>query len=73
MIEAAALAHGFPVRIGLVFEKNTSCKSKILTWNRLILFQIGLISSVEEIHVSLERQTCLLEADTNSTWFPCEN
>jgi hypothetical protein len=40
---------------------------------RLILFQIGLFSCVEETHVSLQRQPCVVQALTYRTLFQCEN
>jgi hypothetical protein len=39
---------------------------------RLILFQIGLFSQVEETHVPLERNQFVLEVIESSTLFPCE-
>jgi hypothetical protein len=40
--------------------------------NRLILFQVCLYNSVEEPHVSLQRNTSGLEAASCSSLFPCE-
>jgi hypothetical protein len=40
---------------------------------RLILFQIGLFSNVEESHVSLQRKPTMLEAAASGTLLPCEN
>jgi hypothetical protein len=39
---------------------------------RLILFQIGLFSSVEETRVSLQRQPSLVDAGGSRTLLPCE-
>jgi hypothetical protein len=36
----------------------------------LIFFQIGLLSTGEETHVSLQGETSLLEAAASSTLFP---
>jgi hypothetical protein len=40
---------------------------------RLILSQIGLFSSVEETHASLQGKPAMLEAGTCSSLFPCKN
>jgi hypothetical protein len=40
---------------------------------RLILFQIGIFSSIEETHVSLQGKPSVLEAGTYISLFPCEN
>jgi hypothetical protein len=42
-------------------------------WERLIFFQIGLFSWLEETHVTLQRQPFVLEAGGCRTLFPCEN
>jgi hypothetical protein len=38
----------------------------------LIFFQIGLLSSIEEKHVSLHRKTSMLEVSASSTLFVCK-
>jgi hypothetical protein len=45
-----------PVRMELVFEKNTYCKSEYSCGETLILFQIGLFCLVGETYVSLQRK-----------------
>jgi hypothetical protein len=40
---------------------------------RLVLFQIGPLSRVEETYVSLKRKPSLLETGAPGTLFPCEN
>jgi hypothetical protein len=40
---------------------------------RLIFFQIGLFSSVQETHISLRRKTSMVEVGASSTLFLCEN
>jgi hypothetical protein len=40
---------------------------------RLILFQIGLFSKIEETHISLKIKTSVLEAGASCTQFPCKN
>jgi hypothetical protein len=62
-----------PVSIELVFEWNTSCKHNFLNVDRLILFQIGQPSYVEETHVFLERKPSMVEAGATSTLFSREN
>jgi hypothetical protein len=67
------LAHCFPGRFQLVFERSTSCYSKFSRWKRLILLQIHQFSLVGETHVSLEGNPSVLEAQARSTLFLCEN
>jgi hypothetical protein len=58
------------MRIEKVFERNTSCKSKVSRQGILILFQIGLLSEVEETQVSLERKPCMLGKRAYEILFP---
>jgi hypothetical protein len=42
LLETGQLAHYFPLRIELVFEKNTYCKSEFSKYRKYHLLQIGL-------------------------------
>jgi hypothetical protein len=63
--------HYLSVTIELVFERILPSIQKLQGWERLILFQIGLFSYIEETNVSLERTPSLWEAGATSTVFPC--
>jgi hypothetical protein len=67
------LAICFPVRIKLVFEKNTAYPSLIISGRNAQIIQNRPIRWVEETHVSLERDVDKLEAGASSTLFTCEN
>jgi hypothetical protein len=54
VLEAAESRTFFPLRIDLICERNTSCKSYFQGGERLIFFQIGLFSYGEESLVSLK-------------------
>jgi hypothetical protein len=47
--------------------------SDFLSGDRFGLFQIGLFSIVEEMYVSIERKSSVLEAGSSSTLFQSEN
>jgi hypothetical protein len=47
--------HCFPVRIELVFDRNTSANHSFQGRERFILFQIGQFSLVKETNVYLQR------------------
>jgi hypothetical protein len=71
VLEPVASSILFPVRIELVFERNTSCKSEFSSWRNAHFVQTELYSQVEEKHVSLERKSSVLEAGASKTLFPC--
>jgi hypothetical protein len=58
------------VGIELGFEKILPAYNNLDGGQRLILFQIGLFSTVEETHVYFQG---MLEAGASSALFPCEN
>jgi hypothetical protein len=61
------------VRIELIFEWNTACQKRFQRGENHILFQIGLLSSIEETHVSLKRKASMLEAGESSMLFASKN
>jgi hypothetical protein len=65
--------HSFPVKTELVFERMLPSNQKYQGRQGLIFFQMGLFSSVEEIHISLQRTPFDIEAGSSSTLFPFEN
>jgi hypothetical protein len=67
------LSHHFPVRTCWFFKGILPASQSFQVGDRLILFQIGVFRLLEETHVSVQRETFFLEADTSSTWFSCEN
>jgi hypothetical protein len=67
------LAHCFPLRIELVFERNISHKSSCSRWGKAHFVRIDLFSLVEETHVPLQKTQPVLESGASSTLLPCEN
>jgi hypothetical protein len=63
----------FPLRCELVFERILPATKSFQGGEKLILFQIGLFSWVEETHLGLQRKPSMLEAAGPSTLFPCEH
>jgi hypothetical protein len=61
------------VLIELIFKEIFHANHSFQGGERLIFFQIGLFSKVEETHVSLERKPTVLEARASTTLFPCKN
>jgi hypothetical protein len=58
------------VRIELVFKGILPENHSFQGGERLILFQNGLFSRVEEMHISLQRKPSTLEAAASSHCFP---
>jgi hypothetical protein len=61
------------VRTELVLKGILPANHSFQGGDRLCLLPLGLFSSVEETHVSLQRKPTVLEAAASSTFFPCEN
>jgi hypothetical protein len=61
------------MRNELVLKGILSANKCFQAGKRLILFQIGLFSKVEEIYLSLKRNLSVLEAEASSTLLPCKN
>jgi hypothetical protein len=73
VIEAVATSTLFPVRIELVVQRNTSCKSDFSSWRKGHFIPNRPIQLSEETHILLQRKPSVLEAGASSTSFPCEN
>jgi hypothetical protein len=54
MLEAAALSTLFPVRIELIFKRNSTCNLGFSWWRYALFAPNRLIRLVEETHVSLK-------------------
>jgi hypothetical protein len=70
----------FPQKLKIKWKNRKKKKKDIHPANhsfqkgaKLMAFQIGLFKCVEEIHVSLERNSCVVEKGSSSTLFPCGN
>jgi hypothetical protein len=61
------------LKIELVYERNTSCKSQFSGGDQVILFQKGLSSLDEETHKSHERKPSVIEAGPSDILFTCQN
>jgi hypothetical protein len=67
------IAHGCQVELSSFFIGTLLGNPSFYHGESLNLFQISLLSRVEETHVFLERQTSVLESLASRILLPCEN
>jgi hypothetical protein len=73
MLESGASSTCLPARIEKFLKAILPLHHGFQGGETLTLFQIGLLSTIVETHVSLERKTSMLEGGESSTLIACEN